>query len=107
MKIEELAEILRVKSLPQRIIDRFTINNKGCWIFRGDPSSNGYQRLWIHGHRFMAHRYIYHLFNSRVNIENKQLDHLCCNRNCCNPEHLEPVTAKVNSIRVHRRRKKV
>jgi hypothetical protein len=31
--------------------------------------------------------------------EGKQLDHLCRNRACINPEHLEPVTAKENILR--------
>lgn len=29
----------------------------------------------------------------------KKLDHLCRTRKCCNPEHLEPVTNKVNIAR--------
>jgi len=30
-----------------------------------------------------------------------QLDHLCRNRGCVNPHHLEPVTAKENTRRGH------
>lgn len=32
-----------------------------------------------------------------------QINHLCQNRRCCNPAHLEPVTARVNVLRAVRR----
>lgn len=96
-----------LSDVPERFLRRITVNLNGCWIFKGDPSSNGYQRLWIYGRRFMAHRYMYELANKNKDIRKLQLDHLCEERACCNPEHLDPVTPKVNSRRKYRRRKRV
>ena len=91
--------------LIERIRDRITVDQEtGCWDFNGDPSSNGYQRLWCYGIRFMAHRFIYETLTGK-NIVGKQLDHLCENRKCCNPEHLDPCDNKTNSRRKYRRRK--
>jgi len=91
--------------LPPHIIKRIEITDK-CWIFNGDPSSNGYQRCWYLGHRHMAHRLIYELATGK-DIRKWQLDHLCENRACCNPNHMDPVTPSVNCKRRHRRRKKI
>ncbi|QDP56445.1 MAG: hypothetical protein Tp152SUR00d2C52646391_41 [Prokaryotic dsDNA virus sp.] len=69
-----------------------------CWLFEGkDPTPNGYQRTWYKGVRNMAHRAIYTILVGG-NIENRELDHSCCNRACVNPNHLNPVTHKKNCI---------
>ena len=94
------------EKLPQRILDKIFIDEESeCWVFKGDPSSNGYQRLWIHGHRHMAHRLIYEYATGK-DIRKWQLDHLCENRACCNPNHMDPVTPKINCKRKFRRRKR-
>lgn len=94
------------EKLPPQLQAKITLCTKrGCWIFKGSsPSSNGYERCWLWGIRWQAHRLIYELITGR-DIRKKELDHLCEVRQCCNPEHLEPVTPKKNSIRKFRRRK--
>jgi hypothetical protein len=98
--------------LPSHIIDRIVVadlkpgQTRGpCWEFRGDPSSNGYMRCWYGGNRYMAHRLIYEL-HFKKDIRKWQLDHLCENRPCCNPDHMDPVTPKINALRRTKRRKK-
>jgi len=44
-----------------------------------------------------THRLLYVMIGG--DAEGKDLDHLCRNRACCNPEHLEPVTHAVNTQR--------
>ncbi len=46
----------------------------------------------------MAHRVAYQLMIGQIG-QGLVLDHLCKNRRCCNPEHLEPVTIRENTLR--------
>jgi hypothetical protein len=46
----------------------------------------------------LAHRVAYELLVGPI-LEGLHLDHLCRNRKCVNPDHLEPVTPKVNANR--------
>lgn len=94
--------------LPDRIENKITVcEQKGCWLFDGDPSSNGYQRLWAFNKRHMVHRFIYEFFTGTSIKPELVLDHLCRVRECCNPAHLEPVTQSKNIKRIHRRRKTI
>lgn len=76
------------------------IVTKGCWRWTGYLLPNGYGligRRQIKGSR-LAHRWFYELLIGPI-PEGLQLDHLCRNRSCVNPAHLEPVTHKVNGLR--------
>ncbi len=70
-----------------------------CWkLSKKASSSGGYVQIDIDGIRKMAHRVIYeHLIDSIS--RGKQLDHLCRNTWCVHPNHVEPVTNKINSQR--------
>jgi hypothetical protein len=70
-----------------------------CWQWAGSVGANGYGRngFWF-GKRYetYAHRIAFRLLTQ---TEPKELDHLCRNRLCVNPDHLESVTRLVNSRR--------
>lgn len=60
--------------------------------------SQGYAVLHTKGKRIRLHVEVWKTINGPV-PEGLQLDHLCRNRACINPEHLEPVTSRVNTLR--------
>lgn len=68
--------------------------NKGCWLWLNSKSPNGYGNFRYQS----SHRYIYELSKGRVK-NGYDLDHLCRNRICCNPNHLEEVMREENSFR--------
>lgn len=68
-----------------------------CWPWTA-AKSNGYGAFYIsRGLLMAAHRWAY--LTLRGQIGSLALDHLCRNRACVNPWHLEPVTDKVNAQR--------
>ena len=69
-----------------------------CWEWTGAHDRNGYG-MFNRGDKVdRAHRVAYELLVGEI-PEGLHLDHLCRNRGCCNPDHLEPVTPRVNMTR--------
>lgn len=70
-----------------------------CWPWVGHLE-DGYGRLRVgpNGERKPAHRFSYELVYGEV-PDGLVMDHLCRNRACCNPQHLEPVTNHTNLMR--------
>lgn len=77
--------------------------HSGCWIWakalRGSKNGRGqYGGFWMDGKTHLAHIVSWEFVHGSV-PEGLQLDHLCRNQRCVNPDHLEPVTALVNQHR--------
>lgn len=83
------------------VVARFwlnTIQDDSCWEWDGSKSDRGYPIFWDGSKNVRAHRFSYELHKGPI-PEGMTLDHLCRNRGCVNPAHLEAVTQGVNTLR--------
>lgn len=82
---------------PSAVIRRITIHPDGCWTIAG-WSAYGYTYVRYDGRDWRAHRLIYTLLIGPI-PDGLTLDHLCGNKACVFPGHLEPVTSAENTRR--------
>jgi hypothetical protein len=77
--------------------ERYRIEDRGyktpCWTWLLAKSVWGYGLETVNHQQRAAHRRLYEKIHGPVKGD---LDHLCRNRDCVNPDHLEPVTRAVN-----------
>ena len=82
--------------LLDRLASKFEINPEtGCWVWTAAKHRTGYGSVWSAGQMQRAHRVCYEATVEPI-PEGLEIDHLCRNRDCINPDHLEPVTQKEN-----------
>lgn len=72
-----------------------------CWEWVGSKQKKGYGlfKQGKHGGTTLAHRISYEIFSGVKVPDNLTIDHLCRNRECVNPAHLEVVTLQENQAR--------
>lgn len=81
-----------------RFLSYVTDTPVGCWQWTGYLLPNGYARVSVNGERQYAHRAVYEAVNGPIPA-GLVIDHLCRNRGCANPDHLEAVTQRINVLR--------
>lgn len=70
----------------------------GCWNWQGNLDRKGYAKFWWESQTGRGSRFSYLAFRDS-SIEGLDIDHLCRNRRCVNPLHLEAVTRRENVLR--------
>ena len=82
------------KTTEERFWEKVDKTNS-CWNWTAAKSKLGYGRLKVNRNDLLAHRFSYEMVHGMIDPE-LCLDHLCRNRACVNPAHLEPVSIGEN-----------
>ena len=69
-----------------------------CWEWTATISPSGYGMFHYDGNMMPAHRFSYMYSKGKLNPQ-MDIDHLCRNRACTNPDHLQQVPHKENVLR--------
>lgn len=83
----------------QRFFDKVAITDD-CWLWQAHKNVKGYGQFWMGSERGLglAHRYVYALCVEAIPAC-LQIDHLCRQPACVNPDHLELVDSRENTMR--------
>jgi hypothetical protein len=86
------------KPIEARLRQKVMVDAKGCWQWTGSKNNCGYGRVSYLRENRLAHRVSYVTFKGEI-PNGMTIDHLCRNRACINPDHLEAVPIGVNVLR--------
>lgn len=96
------AQLLALPTWKTKIDGWYMVSETGCWEWTGPMDRSGYGliRITIGGRvrSTGAHRASWIAHRGPIPM-GLQIDHLCFNRKCINPAHLEPVTTQENTRR--------
>lgn len=81
----------------KRFMNHVEVSGTGCWIWNGATSNGGYGVFRVSGKNHIAHRWLYEEVHGKI-PDGVECDHLCRNRICVNPSHIEAVT-KLENVR--------
>lgn len=87
-----------VATASERFWARFVKVPSGCWQWTAALDVHGYGHISVDGRQRGAHQAAWEILVGPI-PEGFTIDHLCRNRGCVNPSHLEPVTRGENVLR--------
>ena len=79
----------------------WVVNDRGCHIWQGWCSDNGYARVTYKQRKWLVHRLRYEDEIGPIPLD-MELDHYVCDNGrgaCCNPHHCRPVSRRENNLR--------
>lgn len=85
------------KTLFDRFGEKIERNESGCWLWMAGVHL-GYALFSFGGKTIFGHRFAYEAFRCEI-PKGLQIDHLCRNRRCVNPFHMQAVTQRENILR--------
>ena len=82
----------KVKPAKDRLMEKVRFKAYSCWEWDGcHNKENGYSQFYYDGRCQTGHRASYLMFVGPI-PKGHHIDHLCKNRSCVNPKHLEAIT---------------
>ncbi len=86
----------KIYSPIERFLKKIQVLDNGCWKWIAQLDQDGYGVFWKTAEKaYRSHRFIYEYYHGHI-CSDLTIDHLCRNRWCENPPHLELVTNKEN-----------
>ena len=105
-RLPQKAFRLRDRTLTQLIWARIEPSQKDeCWLWLGAKKTNGYGAFNYKGKCWQAHRAVYECLVAPI-PDGLVIDHICENKGCVNPDHLQAVSQTLNVIFGSERRAK-
>lgn len=71
---------------------------ESCWEWTGARDAKGYGKFCLNRQVAYAHRFAYETLVGQI-PDGMTIDHLCANKPCVNPSHMEIVTLEENTRR--------
>jgi hypothetical protein len=90
-----------VPDVQARFLSKVSKLDSGCWHWLASYTWDGYGRFKLNRQMMCAHRVSYLIYRGEI-AAGLVIDHLCKNRSCVNPAHLEAVTIGENNRRAAR-----
>jgi hypothetical protein len=92
-----------IQSLKDRIVDGVLLTERDCWQWMGSTAGAGYATFAVKKRTTYVHRVSFEEWRGAIPA-GLEIDHLCEDKLCVNPWHLEPVTHAENMRRIGTRR---
>lgn len=98
----QFAEGWSIRTALERFEEKFIPEpNTGCWIWMGSTVKSWkalYGTFWLNGNHLTAHRAAFIIYKGGI-ADDLEPDHLCRFTLCVNPQHLEAVSHRINTLR--------
>lgn len=96
---KELSPLKTQETLQERIERKSIRNDSGCLVWTGHVDTAGYPNIKWKNINYLVHRIYYKILVENIE-RHDTLDHICRNKLCIEPTHLEPVSRSENIKRM-------